>query len=118
MNIKWPLFIFEVDGYFQRIDSPEHLDNLYEPDYWDEVSAIFDAEFKRLQIKGSCARPTLEVVTGVDPVSFERWARKALTRMWKVGRFRVRNASIEEAHWIEDLDAKSLWDELIIRSEP
>lgn len=118
MNIEWPVFIFEVDGYFQRVDSPKIPDDLYEPNYWDEVSVVFDAELKRLEIRNCCARPVLEVVTGVHSVSFENWARKALTRMWKVGLFRVRSASSEEAYWIESLDAEALWCELMNRSAP
>lgn len=117
MNIEWPVFMFEVDGYFRRVDSQVNLCHLYEPEYWDEVSVVFDAEFKRLEIRDYRAHPRLEVVAGVDVVSFEKWARKALIRMWKVNRFRVRRANIGEAHWVENLDARALWRELIIRSE-
>ncbi len=117
MSIEWPVFIFEIDGYFQRIDSQVDLHHLYEPDYWDEVCVVFDAEFKRLEIRDHPADPRLEVVAGVDVDSFEKWARKALTRMRKVDRFRGRSASIEESHRVGNLDARALWGELIIRSE-
>lgn len=117
MNIEWPVFLFEVDGYFQRVDSQVDLHHLYEPEYWDEVCVVFDAKFQQLELRDCCVHPRLEVVAGVDVVSFERWARKALIRMWKVNRFRVRRANLREAYSVNNLDADELWRELIIRSE-
>lgn len=111
-----PILMFELDGYFQRVDRPDDLSGLYDDEYWDEVAAAFDAKFRPVEFAFLNDRLIVNVEVESDVSRFERWARRALVQTWRESKFRVARTRPFEQRRILARDAVSLWNELLVRT--
>ncbi len=116
MDPAWPVLVFESDGFCQQVRSPSDVSDLYETEYWDEVAAAFDALHRRIEVSHTTERTLMSAVSARDDVCFRNWAEKALARMWRTTRFRVKRATAEQDVWIKTLSTDALWQELIQRT--
>lgn len=109
----WPVLVFESDGFCQEVSSAADVPGLYEDEYWDEFAAAFDAQYRRVDVSHTTEQAVLSVVSVRDDASFREWGEKALSRMWRTTRFRVRRATVEQETRIKTLSDDALWHELL-----
>lgn len=74
--LSLPILMFELDGYFQRVDRPDDLSGLYDDEYWDEVVAAFDAKFRPVEFAFLNDRLIVntERTNGLVDSELEEWA--------------------------------------------
>lgn len=106
---QWPVVVFESDGFPLLVASPEEVQDLYEPEYWDEFESAFDSLYRPVAVTMVEGRRVFVVEEGAGDQEFVVAARAALTKAWRIGRFSVHRAPDSEVSRIESMDSAQLW---------